>query len=101
MDEVSVQKLYKYYETINDFNRLRILICLTNGDYTKEEIATILNMKPIVVYTHLNYLVAKKIVSAYVIKEETEDADAECIYVLTNREIKKILISDAKHINKI
>ena len=54
MDEVSVQKLYKYYETINDFNRLRILICLTKGDYTKEEIATILNMKPIVVYTHLN-----------------------------------------------
>ena len=96
MDEVSVQKLYKYYETINDFNRLRILVCLTKG-----EIATILNMKPIVVYTHLNYLVAKKIVSAYVIKEETEDADAECIYVLTNREIKKILISDAKHINKI
>ena len=55
MDEISVQKLYKYYETINDFNRLRILICLTKGDYTKEEIATILNMKPIVVYTHLNY----------------------------------------------
>lgn len=101
MDEVSIQKLYKYYETISDFNRLRILVCLTKGDYTREEISNMLDMKPIVVYTHLNYLVAKRIVSAYLIKEETEEEEAEFIYVLTNKEIKKILISDAKHINKI
>ena len=101
MDEVSVQKLYKYYETINDFNRLRILVCLTKGDYTREEISNMLNMKPIVVYTHLNYLVAKRIVSAYLINEETEFDEAEFIYVLTNKEIKKILINDVKHINKI
>lgn len=101
MEDVNVQKLYKYYEAINDFNRLRILVCLSRGDYTSEEISSILDMKPIVVYTHLNYLVTKRFVSAYLIKEATLENERECIYVLTNKEIKKMLISDAKHINKI
>lgn len=58
-----VSKLYNLYEIFNDFNRLRIIVAMYNGEYTSDDLSNVIGMNSISVIHQLEFLVSKKVIS--------------------------------------
>ena len=69
MEEERVNRIYKLYDLFNDFNRVYILIELYNNELTVEELNERTNIKNIVIFHQLEYLINKKVVKKKVIDE--------------------------------
>lgn len=58
----STSKIYKLYEILNDFNRIRILVSLYKKEKTLKEIKKEIKLSETVVLEQLNYLINSKII---------------------------------------
>ena len=58
-----VSKLYNLYEIFNDFNRLRIIVAMYNGEYTSDDLSNVIGMNSISVIHQLEFLISKKVIS--------------------------------------
>ena len=70
MNKINAQKMYTFYEIINDFNRIRILVCLNNEEMTINKISKITKLNDTLIYSQLEYLRGYKIIKK--IKDENE-----------------------------
>lgn len=62
MNEISVKKLFSFYDIFNDFNRIRILVCLNGEEMAVDKISKITELKVTTITSQLEYLCGYKIV---------------------------------------
>lgn len=92
MNEITTQKIYNFYEIFNDFNRIRILVCLNNEEMTIDKISKITKLNDTLIYSQLEYLRGYKIIQK--IKDENE-----ITYKICDKYILKIIDIIIKYIN--
>ena len=74
MNKINAQKMYTFYEIINDFNRIRILVCLNSEEMTVDKISKITNLNVTTISSQLAYLrnyeneITYKICDKYMLK---------------------------------
>ena len=93
MNEITIQKMYKFYEIFNDFNRIRILVCLNNEEMTIDKISKITKLNDTLIYTQLEYLRGYKIIKN--IKDENEMR-----YKIYDKYMLKVIDSIIKYIDR-
>ena len=59
MSEITIQKIYSFYEIFNDFNRIRILVCLNNEEMTIDKISKITKLNDTLIYSQLEVIILK------------------------------------------
>lgn len=84
MNEVKMHRVYKLYDIFNDFNRLSILIQLYNEELSIDEISERTNIKNIVIFHQLEYLISKKVVS----KKEIDEIEK---YEISDKTLSKLI----------
>ena len=92
MNEISTQKLYSFYEIFNDFNRIRILICLNNKEMTISTISKMTKLNVTIVFSQLEYL------SNYKIVKKIKDKN-KITYKICDKYMVKVIDSIIKYIN--
>lgn len=92
MSEVSVQKIYSFYEIFNDFNRIRILVCLNSEEMTIGKISKITKLNATTISSQLEYLRGYKIV----IKVKYEN---KITYKICDKYMLKVIDSIIKYIS--
>lgn len=92
MNEISMQKLYSFYEIFNDFNRIRILICLNNKEMTVSKLSKITKLNVTTIFSQLEYLCNYKTVKK--IKDENK-----ITYKICDKYMVKVIDSVIKYIN--
>lgn len=96
MNDGSIQRIYRFYEVINDFNRIRILICLDNEERTIEDISQITGLSIPIVSSQLAYLYSYGIV----LKNENEDDEYKSLYKIKDKTMIRIVDNIIKYTNK-
>ena len=91
MNEISVEKIYNLYEIFNDFNRIRILVCLDGEEMTIGKISKITKLNVTTISSQLEYLRCYKIVK----KIKTEN---EITFKICDKYMLKIIDSIIKYI---
>ena len=64
MTENNLEELLEFFKALSDANRLKIVGLLAQGEYSVEEIAAMLDLRPPTVSHHLSRLAAAGLVSA-------------------------------------
>lgn len=93
MNEITIQKIYNFYEIFNDFNRIRILVCLNNEEMTIDKISEITKLNYTLIYSQLEYLRGYKIIKN--IKDENEMR-----YKIYDKYMLKVIDSIIKYIDR-
>ena len=88
----STQGLYKIYEILNDFNRIRILACLNKKEKTIDEIANDINLSKTIILSQLEYLKRYNII----IQKEKEET---IFFKIRDREFLKIVNNITNYVN--
>ena len=88
----STQGLYKIYEILNDFNRIRILACLNKKEKTVDEIANDINLSKTIILSQLEYLKRYNII----IQKEKEET---IFFKIRDREFLKIVNNITNYVN--
>ncbi len=91
MNAISVQKIYSFYEIFNDFNRIRILVCLNNGEMTISKISRITKLNATTISSQLEYLRGYKIIKK--MKDENK-----ITYKICDKYMLKVIDSIIKYI---
>ena len=91
MSEITIQKIYSFYEIFNDFNRIRILVCLNNEEMTIDKISKITKLNDTLIYSQLEYLRCYKIIKK--IKDENE-----ITYKICDKYMLRVIDSIIKYI---
>lgn len=84
--------LYKIYEVLNDFNRIRILACINKMEKTLDEISNDINLNKTIVLTQLEYLKKYNIV----VEKEREE---NIIFKIRDRNFLKIVNNISNYVN--
>lgn len=92
MNEITTQQIYNFYEIFNDFNRIRILVCLHNEEMTIDKISKITKLNDTLIYTQLEYLRGYNI-----IKKITDEN--EITYKICDKYMLKVIDSIIKYIS--
>ena len=92
MNKINAQKMYTFYEIINDFNRIRILVCLNSEEMTVDKISKITNLNVTTISSQLAYLRDYKIVKKI-------NYENEITYKICDKYILKIIDSIIKYIS--
>lgn len=92
MNKINAQKMYTFYEIINDFNRIRILVCLNSEEMTVDKISKITNLNVTTISYQLAYLRDYKIVKKI-------NYENEITYKICDKYILKIIDSIIKYIS--
>ena len=93
MNEITIHKIYKFYEIFNDFNRIRILVCLNNEEMTIDKISKITKLNDTLISSQLEYLRGYKIIKN--IKDENEMR-----YKIYDKYMLKVIDSIIKYIDR-
>jgi len=93
MSDGSIQKMYQFYEIFNDFNRIRILICLNDEEKSVRQITRYTGLNKTIVLSQLEYLFNCKII----LQNKKEKTDK---YKIADKSMLKIINDIIKHINK-
>lgn len=92
MNKINAQKLYNFYEIFNDFNRIRILVCLNSEEMTVDKISKITNLNVTTISSQLAYLRGYKIVKKI-------NYENEITYKICDKYMLKIIDSIIKFIS--
>lgn len=92
MNKINAQKMYTFYEIINDFNRIRILVCLNSEEMTVDKISKITNLNVTTISSQLAYLRGYKIVKKI-------NYENEITYKICDKYMLKIIDSIIKYIS--
>ena len=93
MNEVKIRKIYQLHDLFNDFNRLYILIELYKNELSVDEINEKTNIKPIVVFHELEFLVTKKIVEKIEIQDDIK-------YKISDKVLEKFIGNIKNYVEK-
>ena len=92
MNKINAQKMYTFYEIINDFNRIRILVCLNSEEMTVDKISKITNLNVTTISSQIAYLRGYKIVKKI-------NYENEITYKICDKYMLKIIDSIIKFIS--